>query len=296
MSTSLYIVATPIGNLGDMSPRAVEILQSVDVVLAEDTRVSAKLLNHFDIHTKLERCDDNVIVSKIPSLIERMQSGEVFAFVSDAGTPGISDPGTALVDAARNQNIDIEAMPGPSALIQALVLSGLGIDNFYFAGFAPRKKQAQIEYFEALRYYAGALVMYESPYRVSDTLANLAQVFPDRIGVFARELTKLHEEVIRDTLPQLALTISERTQIKGEIVLVIDAPRREDNSLKSVQECYSDIKQAAGINALTKEELVTLKLKEGIKKSEIAKELVRNFHVSRDEAYNLILIISHDLL
>lgn len=296
MDTSLYIVATPIGNLGDMSPRAVEILRSVDVVLAEDTRVSAKLLNHFDIHTKLERCDENVIVSKTPSLIERMQSGEVFAFVSDAGTPGISDPGTTLVDAARNQNIDIEAIPGPSALIQALVLSGLGIDNFYFAGFAPRKKQAQIDYFEALRYYAGALVMYESPYRVSETLANLAQVFPDRIGVFAREFTKLHEEVIRDTLPQLALTVSERAQIKGEIVLVIDAPRREDNSLKSVQECYNDVKQTLGVNTITKEELVILKLKEGVKKSDIAKELVRNFDVNRDEAYNLILTISHDLL
>ena len=293
MNTSLYIVATPIGNLGDMSRRALEALSHVDVILAEDTRVSSKLLNHFDIHTKLERCDDNVIAAKTPELIERMKGGEVFAFVSDAGTPGISDPGTHLVDKAREANLKIEAIPGPSAVIQALVLSGLGIDTFYFAGFPPRKKQAQIELFSALKYYAAALVFYESPYRVQETLENLAEVFPSRTAVLAREITKLHEEVLRMPLFELAKELKSRESVKGEIVLVVDAPRNEDGTVKNALEMMQELTQSLSpLASFSPEEFIKQKLAEGMKKSQIAKEVSRTFDINRDEAYTMVVGIN----
>jgi len=227
----LFIVATPIGNLGDLSVRAIETLRSVDTVLAEDTRVTRKLLNHIEANPKLERFDEHTAYAKIPAIVERVMGGEQVALVSDAGTPGISDPGQALIDAvlatgeggvfSLPATVPITVIPGPSAVIAALTASGLPTDSFYFGGFLPRKKKALRETLEALASLDTTLVFYESPKRVVTSLEAAAEILGQRRGAIVRELTKIHEEVVRGMLPQLAEQLKARDSIKGEIVLLI---------------------------------------------------------------------------
>ncbi|MDO5043716.1 MAG: 16S rRNA (cytidine(1402)-2'-O)-methyltransferase [Coriobacteriia bacterium] len=288
--TQLFMVATPIGNLEDASPRALRIFDEVDTILAEDTRVTRKLLNHFDIKTPLERCDEHVISSKSDALVERMSSGERFAFVSDAGMPGISDPGTVLVDKALDQGIKVEVIPGPSAVITALAASGLGIDNFYFAGFLPRKASQRQQALQALSFYAGALVFYESPLRLLATLEALAQAFPNRKALVARELTKLHEELYRDDLPKLFDEFSKRESIKGEIVIVVDALRDHSGRALSPQEAYEDFISRLNSQILPEDPLeFASQLPEDLKTSEKAKQLAQAYNISRKEAYDLLV-------
>ena len=224
----LSIVGTPIGNLRDASPRVIETLGRADVVLCEDTRVTGKLLAAFDLHTRLERCDENVIASRVPAVLERLEAGERVAFVSDAGMPGVSDPGQKLVDAALDAGLKVEVIPGPSAVTCALVASGLASEHFYFEGFLPRKKSAQVARLEELASVPGTLVVYESPRRVAATLANVAEVFPGRRVALVRELTKLHEECVRGMSGELAAEVAARDEVRGECVVVIAAPSAEE--------------------------------------------------------------------
>ena len=166
----LYVVGTPIGNLGDLSPRAAEAFRAADSVLCEDTRVTGKLLAHLGISKPLVRCDENVIAARAGALVDRMATGEVFAFASDAGMPGVSDPGQVLVDAARDAGIAVEVVPGPVACVTALVASGIPCEHFFFEGFLPRKHGERVRRLRELAFVPGALLFYESPRRAADLL------------------------------------------------------------------------------------------------------------------------------
>ncbi len=221
----LIVCATPIGNLGDVTLRVLEALRSADAVLAEDTRVTRKLFARYDITTPLERYDTNTAIRRTPEIIDRILAGKTIAVVSDAGTPGISDPGALLVDAALSAPIPVEVLPGASAVITALVASGLPTVNFYFGGFLPRKTGERGRLLESLADLDATLIFYESPRRTAATLAALAQAFPGRRGAMARELTKMHEEVAVGPLDRLAEEIARRESLKGEVVLLVGGPR-----------------------------------------------------------------------
>ncbi len=220
----LFVVATPIGNLGDLSPRAVEVLREVDVVAAEDTRHSGRLLKMAGAPgagrmVSLFEANES---RRTPGLVRRMvDEGAQIALISDADTPGVSDPGFLLVRAAIEAGVEVVIVPGPCAAIAALVGSGLPTDRFLFAGFAPRKKGKRRRWMEGLGAERGTLILYESPVRLGRTLAELAEVLgPERPGCVAREMTKLHEEFVRDTLVALAQRYADRPP-KGEVVLVV---------------------------------------------------------------------------
>jgi 16S rRNA (cytidine1402-2'-O)-methyltransferase len=227
----LSICSTPIGNLGDITLRVIEALKQADLILAEDTRVTRKLLNHLGITTKLERCDENVIRQRSPQIIERIKQGSRVAYVSDAGTPGIADPGAYLVAAAHESNCPVEILPGASAVLTAVVAAGFSSAAFYFGGFLPRKKQQTTVLLTQLAQLNASLVFYESPHRTASALALIAETFPEREVVLARELTKFYEEILRAPAPELAARIAEREQdgqaLKGEVALVIGPPPKQ---------------------------------------------------------------------
>jgi len=220
MAGKLYIVPTPIGNLGDMTFRAIEVLQSADVVLAEDTRTSGKLLKHYQIHTSLRSYHMHNEHRITAELASKMEAGETMALISDAGTPGISDPGFLLVRECLKRGVPVECLPGPTALIPALVESGFPSDRFVFEGFLPPKKGRQ-KRLQALKEEARTLIFYESPHKLLKTLDQFQEVFgPDREVSVSRELSKLYGETIRGTLATVAEYFKEHTP-KGEFVLVL---------------------------------------------------------------------------
>lgn len=218
--SKLYIIPTPVGNLEDITLRAVRILKEVDLILAEDTRVSAKLLKHYDISTPMSshhKFNEHRLAEKI---VVKIASGMNVALISDAGTPGISDPGFLLIRECLNQNLEVETLPGATALIPALLNSGLPADRFHFEGFLPVKKgrKTRLEYLAQL---SSTILFYESPHRLVKTLEQLAGHFgPERKASVSRELTKLHEENTRGTLDQIIRHYKDR-RIKGEIVIVV---------------------------------------------------------------------------
>jgi len=217
----LYVVSTPIGNLGDFSTRAVDVLGSVHAVLAEDTRHTRHLLEHYDIHTPLISHHEHNEARETPRILERLRDGESFALVSDAGTPLVSDPGARLVRAALGAGILVVPVPGASALLAALVASGLDAERFTFFGFLPRKGRERTEAIEALEALAHTAVLYEAPGRVSDTLAELERHGAgERAVAVARELTKQFEETRRGTVAELARYYAD-TPPKGEVVIVL---------------------------------------------------------------------------
>lgn len=217
----LYIVPTPIGNLEDITLRALRVLKEVDVVLAEDTRTSSVLLRHYDIHTPLRAHHRNNEHKSVDGIVQEIESGKEMALISDAGTPGISDPGFMLARACREAGIDVECLPGPTAFVPAMVASGLPCDRFVFEGFLPLKK-GRATRLQQLAADPRTVVIYESPLRLPRTLRQLADVFgPDRQAAVAREISKLHEENRRDTLQNLAQHY-EQNKPKGEIVIVIE--------------------------------------------------------------------------
>jgi len=219
--SKLYLVPTPIGNLGDITLRAIEVLKEVDLVLAEDTRKSGFLLKHFQISKPVHSHHKFNEHRTIESLVQRLMGGTSIALVTDAGTPGISDPGFLLVRACIEQGVAVESLPGPTAFVPALVNSGLPCEKFVFEGFLPQKKGRQKRLTE-LAAETRTMVLYESPYRLVKTLSQMAEHFgPDRKGSISRELTKVHEETIRGTLEELALHYSQGT-VKGEIVIVVE--------------------------------------------------------------------------
>lgn len=217
---SLTLVATPIGNLGDITLRSLEVLKSVNVILAEDTRHSRRLLNHFAINTPLESYHDHNESRVTPALIERMQRGEKMALITDAGTPGISDPGFFLVRAALAAGIEVTTTPGPSALLAALTLSGFPCETFVFVGFTPKKPGELAKLAESLVEEPRTTVLYVAPHQLRKVIDALADKLPDREMAVAKELTKLHEEVTRGTAAELKIKFAP-TMPRGEFVVVV---------------------------------------------------------------------------
>lgn len=222
-SGSLIVCATPIGNLGDVTLRVLDALRDADVIEAEDTRVTRKLLSRYDIHTPLEAYHAKNLEARTPTVVARVAAGACVALVSDAGTPGVSDPGAHLVDACLEAGLRVEVLPGASAIVVALVASGLPTHAFYFGGFLPRKTGERTRALERLVDLDATLVFYESPRRVGATLADVARVMPGRRVAMARELTKVYEEVVRGDAAELALALGER-ELKGEVVLLVGPP------------------------------------------------------------------------
>lgn len=256
---SLYIVATPIGNLGDVSQRAISTLQSVDLIAAEDTRHSAKLLQHLAIDTRCVAFHEHNERDKTGQLINKLLGGESIALISDAGTPLLSDPGYHLVRAAHENAIPVVPIPGASALLAALVVAGLPTDRFVFEGFLPNKKIARTKYLENLKNETGTLVFYEAPHRVLVSLQDMAEVLGgEREAVLARELTKTYETIRRDKLANLVDWVAaDSNQQRGEIVLVVAGASKQASEelapevlrILTILLAKMPVKQAASITA-----------------------------------------------
>ena len=284
----LSVVGTPIGNLQDASPRMVETLSASDVVLCEDTRVTSRLLAHFGLHVPLQRADENVLARRIPQVLERLAAGEHVSFVSDAGMPGVSDPGQRLVDATLDAGYRVEVIPGPSAVTCALVASGLPMEHFFFEGFLPRKRGAMAERLRELAPVPGALVVYESPRRIVSTLEVVAEVLPRRRVAVVRELTKLHEEVLRGTAAELAEELAVRGEVRGECVLVIGgADAQEAEELRR-------LRAAGEAGPQTVDEALGAGLAAGEPKSALAKRVAREFGRPRSEVYERLVALAHE--
>jgi len=220
---TLYLVATPIGNLADITHRALQILSDVDLIACEDTRHTHKLLAHYNITTKTISYHEHNEQQRTANLIERLKLGTSIAVVSDAGTPSISDPGFRLVRAAIENEITVVPVPGPSALVTALIAAGLPTDEFFFAGFLPSRTSARRARLNELQSVPGTLIFYEAPHRLAETLKDAYEILGEREAVVARELTKLHEEIRRGRLSKLTADFADRRQdLRGEIVVLID--------------------------------------------------------------------------
>ena len=221
------MVATPIGNLRDISLRALDALRGADRIACEDTRVTAKLLSRYAITTRTTAYNDHNAQRVLPDLIQRLKDGESLALVSDAGTPLISDPGYRLVTAAREADIPVHAIPGASALLAALASAGLPTDAFFFSGFLPPKQAARMRRLGKLATVPGTLVFYETGPRLAESLADMTEVLGQRSAAVARELTKLHEEVLRGTLVHLTKELANAPPLRGEIVVIVGPPVEE---------------------------------------------------------------------
>jgi len=271
MPGTLYVVATPIGNLADITQRAIQILKDVELIACEDTRHTRKLLQHFGINTKTTSYHEHNENQRGDELLDLLKQGSDIAVVSDAGTPAISDPGFRLVRSAIENEITVVPVPGPSALITALVAAGLPTDEFFFAGFLPPRASARQTRLRGLASVPGTLIFYEAPHRLAATLKDAYETLGEREAVVARELTKLHEEVKRGRLSDLVEHYSQ-VEPRGEIVLLIDR-----NSIET-GEAESNSERSVG-------ELVAQFEAEGIDHRAALKKAARELKLSRAEAY-----------
>ncbi len=267
----LYICGTPIGNLDDITFRAVKTLENVDLIAAEDTRRTEQLLNHFKIDNKLTSYHEHNEREKAKKLIAELKDGYDIALVSDAGMPGISDPGLILIKEAIKVNIEIIPVPGPTALIPALVVSGIQTDKFSFFGFVPKKGKEREEFIEELINEEKTSIFYESPYRVKKIFEDLSEKIPERKAALVREITKIHEEKIYGTVNEIIKKI-ESKEIKGEIVVVIEGRTKEDLDIES----WTDI----GIL-----EHVQLFMENGYTKKEAIKEVAEIRDIQKKKVY-----------
>ncbi len=229
-SPGLYVTATPIGNLGDITVRALELLSTADLIACEDKRVSAKLLSHYDIKTPLIAYHDHNARSVMPTLIAKLNDDQVVALISDAGTPLISDPGYKLINECQQQNIAVTSLPGASALLCALTNAGMPTDHFQFCGFLPPKTTARKKELEKSSKLGTTLIYYESPKRLLGALSDMRDVFGNREVAVCRELTKLYEEVTKDNIENVIAHYEKKPSIKGEIVIVV-GPSKEERDL-----------------------------------------------------------------
>lgn len=227
MKGKLFIISTPIGNLNDITLRAIETLKNVDYIACEDTRVTYKLLNKYKIKKKLLSYHSGNEEKRRNKILELLKRGENIGLVSDAGTPCISDPGELIVKEALENGIDIEVIPGPSSIITSLVISGLKTTPFIFLGFFPRKKKEREDIINKYFFIKGTIIFYESPHRILETLNLLKEKFPERKGAIVKELTKLYEKVYRGTLKELFNKI-EKSEIKGEYTILIENEEKEE--------------------------------------------------------------------
>lgn len=252
MSAQLFVVATPIGHLDDMTFRAIDILKSVSIVAAEDTRQSAQLFKHYNISTQLTACHDHNEINKIELLVQKLLAGDDIALISDAGTPLISDPGFKLVRAAQEHGIRVVPVPGACAAIAALSAVGLPSDRFSFEGFLPSKASQRISQLEKLKNETQTLIFYEAPHRILECVKNMAEVFgEDRPVGFAREITKTFETIKKMTLKDLVSFIeNDHNQEKGEIVLVVGgAPEKTDLEQEKLDELLKRLLQDLSVKA-----------------------------------------------
>jgi 16S rRNA (cytidine1402-2'-O)-methyltransferase len=286
LAPGLYLVATPIGNLEDITLRALRILRSADRIACEDTRQTAKLLNHFAIQTpSVSLHAHNEHVRSTEDLLPLLQSGGRLAVVSDAGTPGISDPGMLLVRTAIAAGIPVFPIPGANAALSALIASGLSTESFAFHGFLPEKSGARRTALETLASTAAASrttqIFYEAPHRILDTLTDLEAVFPTARVVIARELTKLHEEFVRGTPSELRTTLAARERVRGEIVLLLEfTPEASTHEpAASISARVAELQAAEGLDE--KDALKRAARERGIGKSDAYRELQRERAASR---------------
>jgi 16S rRNA (cytidine1402-2'-O)-methyltransferase len=245
LAPGLYLVATPIGNLSDISLRALSVLARADLVAAEDTRHSRKLLSHYGIKAELTPYHEHNAAKERPKLIARLRAGFSIALISDAGTPLVSDPGYKLVREALAEGLSVISIPGPSSVLAALTSSGLPSDTFCFAGFPPVKGGQRRTRIEALKDVPATLVFFETASRLPKSLADLAAVLGAREAALAKELTKLHESVIRGTLPELAGRLAQGPELKGEFVVVV-APPSPEEALASDDAILAALQDALG--------------------------------------------------
>lgn len=276
MAGTLYLVATPIGNLEDITHRAVRVLSEVDIVACEDTRHTRVLLNHYQIKAKTISYHEHNERERAEYLGEMLEAGRSVAVVSDAGTPGISDPGFRLVNDAVRRGARVVPIPGPAAFVSALVASGLPTDEFFFGGFLPARSNERRARLTAVRSLDSTLVFYETPHRIGQALADAREILGEREAVVARELTKLHEEIARGRLSELAERFGREGAARGEIVLVID---REAVVEEGVAE-NSEADIAGRVAALEAE---------GLDNRAALKRVARELGLSRSEAYRRLV-------
>lgn len=269
----LYVVGTPIGNMGDMSPRAVETLDSVDFIAAEDTRVTLKLLNHFGIKKPMVSYFEHNKHDKGERIIDRILAGENCAVVTDAGMPCISDPGEDLIRQCEQAGIRTVVVPGPSAVISALAVSGLETGRFTFEGFLSVNKKSRSEHLESLRSERRTMIFYEAPHKLPNTLKDLYENFGDRRLTIARELTKLHEEIIRTTTAKAAEKYIEEP-LKGEIVLILEGKKESQTSDISPEEAVAYAKKLIEGGMRPTDAAKEAAAMAGLKKNDIYKELI----------------------
>ncbi len=267
----LYVVATPIGNLDDITIRAINILKNVDVIAAEDTRHTLKLLNHLDISKPLISYHRHNEQVKTQLLIDKLNDGKDIALVCDAGTPGICDPGKEIIFKSIEENIEVIPIPGACAMINALICSGIDTNEFCFLGFLPLNKKNRKEKLDEIKNLHKTVILYEAPHKLKSTLLDLKEILVNRKVVLARELTKIHEEFLRGTVDEL---LNKIDNIKGEIVIIIE------KSQHKIKNTYEN---------LPLEELYKLYEKQGLDKKEIIKKIAKDKKVSKNEIYQHFL-------
>lgn len=267
MKGTLYIVSTPIGNLEDITLRALKILKEVDVVAAEDTRHSLKLLNHYGISKPLISYWGEKEKVKSEEILERMESGQSVALISDAGTPGISDPGAVLIRRAIEEGFLIISVPGPSAMTAALSVAGLPTGEFTFIGFLPAKRSQRQKVLKDLSLEKRTIVFYEAPHRVLETLSDMKEIFGERKAALVKEISKIHEEVLRGTISEI-LSRLEKTTIAGEYVIVLEGRIEEK---KPTNDALSE---------------VSVLMKKGLGRKEAVKKVANAYGLSKKELYD----------
>ena len=275
MSGTLYLVATPIGNLEDITFRAIRILKEVDLIAAEDTRQTLKLLNHYEINKPLISYHRHNEEVKQEVLIQKLKEGQNIALVSDAGTPVISDPGEVIVKEALKENIKVIPIPGACALINALIASGLDTKEFSFYGFLSLNKKLRKEKLQEIKKENKTIILYEAPHKLTATLKDLSEILEDRKIVIARELTKIHEEFLRGTVSEI---LENYPEPKGEHIILI-----EGSKIKEETEEQKNIKE------MTIEEHYKYYEKQGFTKNEIIKKIAKDKGVSKNEIYKLFI-------
>lgn len=279
MPGTLYLCATPIGNLEDMTFRCIRILKEVDLIAAEDTRNSIKLLNHFEIRTPMTSYHEYNKIEKGRKLVERLLGGEDIALVTDAGTPGISDPGEELVDMCRKAGVTVTAIPGPAACVTALTISGLPTRRFAFEAFLPTDKKEKQEILEEMKQETRTMVLYEAPHRLVRTLETLFSVLGNRRVSICRELTKKHETVFASLIDEAILYYKEH-EPKGECVVIIEGKSRKEIQARE-REKWEE---------MSIEEHMELYLSEGMDKKEAMKKVAKDRGVSKREVYQALLL------
>ena len=270
----IYLVPTPIGNLGDITLRALEVLKSVDLIAAEDTRQSLKLLNHFNIKKSLISYHKHNEQGKSEELIDRVRNGENIAVISDAGTPGISDPGSIVLKKCIENGIDVKVLPGATAFTTAIIYSGLDTSAFIFRGFLPRENKEKKEFVESLKDRRETIIFYESPYRVIDTLTFLKENFGNRNIAICRELTKLHEEIYRGSLEEAICYFNDNIP-KGEFVLVLQG--------KSLEEIRNE--NVAKWEDMSIKDHIIYFINQGMSKKDAIKQVSKDRELPKSEVY-----------